>query len=85
MKSSRKAYLFFIQVTGWIVLWVFLVYEANRERVSGRVSWAVLILAIPMGVFLAYLRWKYWVPVLDEVRERRKARRKQRAESPPIN
>jgi putative flippase GtrA len=77
MKSSRNAYLFFIQVTGWIVLWVFLAYEADR--------WAALIIAIPIGVFLAYIRWKYWVPVLDEVRERRNARRKQRAESPSMN
>ena len=84
MKSSRKIYVFY-QIAGWIVLWVFLFYQANTSRVSGRVSWAVLIIALPVGVLLAYLRWKYWLPVLDDVRARRRARRKQRGESPPMN
>jgi hypothetical protein len=81
MKSSRKIYLFY-EVTGGIVYGAFCAYQA----IQGRASWAWLIIGLSVGILLAYVRWKYWLPVLDEVRERKKARRKAKpGESPPMN
>ncbi len=71
MTPSQRRDLIY-QVAGFVALGLFFAYEARRHAIS----WWVLPVGILIATLLGYVRYRYWIPAIDEVQERKKGAKK---------